>query len=282
MVGVSEATPEGFLALPLIASPVLQFSFSGQAQAQASASASASESAHADAGIQATNRGVHPFAHFTHQASYQPPSYTAQASVSGELTGHITVGINDTGLGPDFALNEELGLTADPHANPCWAVTDEISATAGINLDHIIDVPDLNLYDHTFPLAHSGSCAPPTITTTNPGPQATPVGTPVNVPISPVDSAGNPTTSTATGLPAGATIDPGSGNITGTPTTAGSTNVVVTTVDTAGGSTTTTFRWTVTGRQANVWSGTFTATTPVPGRAADRGQPRDARAVDLA
>jgi subtilase family serine protease len=89
----------------------------------------------------------------------------------------------------------------------------------------------------------SGSTAE-TVSVTNPGSQSTAVGGSASLQISATDSAGKALTYTATGLPAGLTIG-GSGLISGTPTTAGTSTVtVVANSGTAKGSTT--FTWTVT------------------------------------
>jgi F5/8 type C domain/Putative Ig domain len=85
-----------------------------------------------------------------------------------------------------------------------------------------------------------------TVTVTNPGSQASTVGTAVSQQISATDSASGQTlTYSATGLPAGLSIS-SSGLITGTPTTAGSSTTSVTAKDTTGASGSVSFTWTVT------------------------------------
>src|SRR5450759_1393205 len=79
-----------------------------------------------------------------------------------------------------------------------------------------------------------------------PGSQSSIVGTAVSQQISASDSASGQTlTYSATGLPAGLSINSSSGLITGTPTTAGSSSVTVTVKDTTGASGTATFSWAV-------------------------------------
>jgi endoglucanase len=84
-----------------------------------------------------------------------------------------------------------------------------------------------------------------TVTVTNPGAQATTVGTAVSRQIAATDSAAGQTlTFTATGLPAGLSIS-SSGLISGTPTTVGTSSVTVTARDGTGASGTATFTWTI-------------------------------------
>jgi YVTN family beta-propeller protein len=71
--------------------------------------------------------------------------------------------------------------------------------------------------------------AAPTIT--NPGNQSGRVGTAVNLAISASDPNGDALSYSATGLPAGLSINTGTGNITGTPTTPNTYNVSVTVSD---------------------------------------------------
>ncbi|WP_083976157.1 putative Ig domain-containing protein [Kitasatospora azatica] len=94
-----------------------------------------------------------------------------------------------------------------------------------------------------------------TVTVTNPGTQSGTVGTAASLQISASDSASGQTlTYSATGLPAGLSIN-SSGLISGTPTTAGTSSVTVTATDTTGAAGSTTFSWTV----ATSGGGTCTA-----------------------
>ncbi|MEV8517968.1 putative Ig domain-containing protein [Dactylosporangium sp. NPDC051484] len=87
-----------------------------------------------------------------------------------------------------------------------------------------------------------------TVTVTNPGAQAATVGTPKSLQITATDSApGQTLTYSATGLPAGLSINPGTGLISGTPTTAQTAAGTVTATDTTGASGSATFTWTVSG-----------------------------------
>ncbi|MER7756633.1 M4 family metallopeptidase, partial [Kitasatospora sp. NPDC097643] len=85
---------------------------------------------------------------------------------------------------------------------------------------------------------------PGTVTVTNPGNQSTTVGGSVNLAIKATGGTA-PLSYSATGLPAGLAINSSTGVITGTATTAGTSNVTVTVKDSAGKSGSTSFSWTV-------------------------------------
>jgi hypothetical protein len=235
-----------FTPLTFLASPVLAFSINGEASASAAASTQAGESAHADAGIQWTSNGhISPFASFTHQFSYQAPSFTGKATLSGAVKARITIGIDGTELGPDFALQNGLTLKADPNVNPCWALTDDLSATVGLDLHDLVTIPDYTVYETTFPLAQSGQSCSASVTVSSPGDQTTTKGTAVDLPIKATRTDGGTLTYTASGLPAGLAIDPATGVITGTPTASGINIVTITAADSTGPSGQTSFKWTI-------------------------------------
>ncbi|MEV4558166.1 putative Ig domain-containing protein, partial [Kitasatospora sp. NPDC049285] len=87
-----------------------------------------------------------------------------------------------------------------------------------------------------------------TVTVTNPGGQSGTVGTAASLQVSASDSASGQTlTYSATGLPAGLSINSSTGLISGTPTAAGTSSVTVTATDTTGAAGSATFSWTVSG-----------------------------------
>jgi hypothetical protein len=126
-----------------------------------------------------------------------------------------------------------------------------------------------------------------TVTVTSPGAQTATVGTPKSLQISAASSgAGQTLTYSATGLPAGLTINSGTGLISGTPTTAQSTTSTVTATDTTGASGSASFGWTVSGGGGGTCSGqqllnpgfesgatSWTGTTGAIGQWSSQGEP---------
>jgi Carbohydrate binding module (family 6)/Ricin-type beta-trefoil lectin domain/Putative Ig domain len=85
-----------------------------------------------------------------------------------------------------------------------------------------------------------------TVTVANPGSQTSTAGTATSLQVSASDSASGQTLSYgATGLPAGLSINPSTGLVSGTPTAAGTSSVTVTATDGTGASGTASFSWTV-------------------------------------
>ncbi|GAB2701026.1 putative Ig domain-containing protein [Kitasatospora kifunensis] len=104
---------------------------------------------------------------------------------------------------------------------------------------------DTNACAISHPIVGGGSTGN-TVTVTNPGSQSGTVGTAASLQISATDSgSGQTLTYSATGLPAGLSINSSTGLISGTPTAAGTSSVTVSAKDSTGVSGSTSFSWTV-------------------------------------
>jgi hypothetical protein len=92
---------------------------------------------------------------------------------------------------------------------------------------------------------NTGSSGGNQVSVTNPGTQTGTVGTATSVQVRATDSGGAALTYSATGLPAGLSINSSTGLISGTPTTVGTSNVTVTARDSTGANGSTTFSYTI-------------------------------------
>ncbi|AUG75095.1 Hydrolase [Kitasatospora sp. MMS16-BH015] len=93
----------------------------------------------------------------------------------------------------------------------------------------------------------SGATGGGSVSVTAPGNRTATVGTATSLQLAATDSAGGTLSWSATGLPAGLSLNSSTGLISGTPTTAGSYTVNVTATDSTGPSGSASFTWTVAG-----------------------------------
>ncbi|MCC9305602.1 putative Ig domain-containing protein [Kitasatospora sp. RB6PN24] len=155
-----------------------------------------------------------------------------QISASDTATG--TLSYSASGLPAGLSINSSTGLIS---GTPTTAGTSNVTVTATDSTGPTGST--------TFTWTISGGGGN-TVTVTNPGNQTGTVGTAASVQITAGDSAGGQTLSySATGLPAGLSINSSTGLISGTPTTAGTSNVTVTAKDTTNASGSAGFTWTV-------------------------------------
>ena len=179
--------------------------------------------------------------------TYNPPTVAADAHAGAEIAPRLQALLYGA-AGPQITLTTGLALDADAQG---WKLT------APLDLDGSLVAPILGLDRKTgdialhhwvpFPLATGrfGAATGASVTITHPGDQAGAVGTAVNLPVHATDTDGGTLSYSATGLPAGLSIDPARGLITGTPTTAGSWTVTVRATDSTGPSSSISIAWTV-------------------------------------
>ncbi len=152
--------------------------------------------------------------------------------------------------GPQITLNAGLHLHADTTAKHCWTLDAPVSAQASFDgfghrsPTYTFDSGDSQLGQASGPCTGSGAGS---VNVTNPGSQTSTTGAPVSLQIEATDTDGGALSYSQSGLPPGLTLDSGTGLITGTPTTPGTSNVTVTATDASGAVNSTSFTWTVRG-----------------------------------
>ncbi|MFE2508385.1 M4 family metallopeptidase [Streptomyces naganishii] len=163
-----------------------------------------------------------------------------------------------TGIGNDKAAKiwyKALASYANSAENYHQARTDSLKAAADLYGAHCTEYNTVNAawaavsVTGADPVPGTGNCGgqPGSPSVTNPGNQTGVVGTAVSLQIQAGDPGGKTLTYSATGLPAGLSINSSTGRVTGTPTTAGTFSVTVRATNTDNAAGTATFTWTITG-----------------------------------
>ncbi|MCW2946337.1 MAG: Thermolysin, partial [Actinoallomurus sp.] len=131
------------------------------------------------------------------------------------------------------ARTDSLKAAADLYGTHCTEYNAVMAAWSAVSVTGSDPVP--------------GTCPgqPGAPTVTSPGNQTSTVGTAASLQIHATDPNGQTLSYSATGLPAGLSINASSGLISGTPTTAGTSSVTVTAKNTSNLTGSTTFTWTV-------------------------------------
>lgn len=216
-----------------------------------------------------------------HHGSVQPFGSRVAANVSiGGRSYNVWEGANDSFNTVSYSMT--TGATSVTNLDVGQLAQDAISRGYMTSSCWLIDVEaGFELWQGGAGLAaksfsvhvNSGN----TVTVTSPGDQAGTVGTAASVQVRASDSASGQTLSySASGLPAGLSINPSTGLISGTPTTAGTDSATVTARDGTGASGSATFTWTIssgggggstsctaTYAIVNSWSGGFQAQVTV-------------------
>ena len=186
---------------------------------------------------------------------------------TGTSSDPVTFALANTGVADGATVTPHLTNGSDNDA------TQATTAVSGGAFTSAIPARSLE----TFTIGSSGTTTPPgnTVTVTNPGSQTATAGTAASLQVHATDSASGQTLAySATGLPAGLSINSSTGAISGTPTTAGTYNVTVTATDGTGASGSASFAWTVsppggggscqvTYSTTSQWPGGFTANVTI-------------------
>ncbi|WP_328306799.1 M4 family metallopeptidase [Streptomyces sp. NBC_00442] len=161
-----------------------------------------------------------------------------------------------TGIGNDKAAKiwyKALASYANSSENYHQARTDSLKAAADLYGTHCAEYNTIDAAWAAVSVTGAdpvpGSCTsqPGAPSVTNPGSQSGTVGTAASLQIQASDPGGETLTYSATGLPAGLSINASTGLVTGTPTTAGTSSVTVTAKNTDNATGTASFTWTISG-----------------------------------
>jgi len=165
------------------------------------------------------------------QTSTVGSAASLQISASDSASGQ-TLTYAATGLPAGLSISSATGLIS---GTPTTAGTSSVTVTA---------TDTTGAHGSTTFTWTVNPVAGNTVTVTNPGGQSSRTGTAVSLQIRAADSAsGQALTYGAVGLPAGLSVNPASGLISGTPTSTGMFTVTVTATDTTGASGSATFSW---------------------------------------
>jgi hypothetical protein len=241
--------------LPFYLSSAINIDVDAQATAKAKVTTGISGGYSATAGVGCTRTGgFYPIEAFGPKFTDTPPTLTDSANITADVAPTLQVSLDGAGHA-DLNLKAGLDLAASTTANPWWNLTAPVSLTGDLNISKLgLQSPTLNIWSHSYELANAGGplnggsgagSDGAAVSVTNPGDQSGSTDISTNLQIQATASDGGQLSYDATGLPAGLSIDPTSGLITGTPTTAGVSNVTVTAADASGSIATTTFTWTI-------------------------------------
>ena len=227
--------------VPVIIVPELLTTLTADADASASVSTSVGASVSATGGLKYRGGKVSPIESFTKTFTFQPPSPQGKGSIGARLVpaGRLLLyGI----AGPEVDLSGGPQFDLDTTSAGLWRLHVPVGLSAQLVVpDTSLHLGPLNIFSADFTLAQGNSG----VTVTNPGDQSGAAGAPVSLQIHANAADGGHLTYTASGLPAGLSIDPKSGLISGSATTPGTSHVTVTATDETGPSGSASFNWTI-------------------------------------
>jgi serine/threonine protein kinase len=180
----------------------------------------------------------------THPPTTSPPPVTVTVNNPGSQSGTVDVAMAPLQMTATDSAGQPLTYTATGLPSGLLiSSSGQISGTPTTPGTFTSSVTATDASGHSGHTAFTWTIRD-TVTCTSPGNQASTTGGTVSLQITCTDSAGQPLTYTATGLPSGLLIS-SSGLVTGTLATAGTNSVTVTATDTSGFSGLCSFTWTV-------------------------------------
>lgn len=215
-LGTIEFSIDGF---PIIITPQLNFSFQASGSVTGSSTMSVSEAASQDVGLE-YNGSLSPIHDFSSDFSLLPQSASANATFQVGIDPQLTFGLEDTDTGPFIGaygyLQYDIGT-----GNPWWDLQLGLQPNAGLQV---------SAFDHTWSwtynwspwtttLAQATTPIPPTVTTAS-LPSGT-VGTLYSTKLASSGGAAPVTFAPSGNLPPGVGFNPSTGQISGTPSAAG-------------------------------------------------------------
>jgi Putative Ig domain len=187
----------------------------------------------------------------SHAIVTNPGGNTVTVSNPGNQTGTVGTAVSlqmhatDSQSGQTFTWSAS-GLPAGLSINSSSGLISGTPTTAGSNNVTVTATDTTNAHGSTSFTWTINSQTGNTVTVSNPGNQTGTVGTAVSLQMHATDSqSGQTFTWSASGLPAGLSINSSTGLISGTPTTAATNNVTVTATDTTGAHGSASFTWTI-------------------------------------
>jgi hypothetical protein len=210
---------------PVVINPTLNFELDAQGTVTGSARISATENSSEEVGLK-YNGHLSPVHSYSGSFSIAPQDASASAQFQVGIAPQLNFGFYDTGTGPFVGAEEYLEYDIGT-GSPWWTLLKGLQPYAGLQLKAL---------GHTWSWTHNWSPwtsvidqartpLPPSVTTTS-LPKAT-TGSPYSATLAAKNGAA-PISWSATGLPAGLSLDSMTGVISGTPT-AGATDTVTVT-----------------------------------------------------
>lgn len=229
-----------------------ELDLSGSLHASVAASDQITATADVKGGVEYSNGTFTPIGGSTFSLVNTGPTVHGTATASATITPKVQALLYGA-AGPELDLNAGLRLTADSTAAHCWTLDAPVSADAAfVGFGKTWASHDFDIADEQWQARGPCTGGPPLLVSiTNPGAQTGRVGTPTTLQVRASDMDGSALRYSATGLPAGLSIDASTGIISGAPATAGTSTVTVTASDVSGPSDSTSFSWSVLGPQPN-------------------------------